>query len=276
MTAGRAEQRLRRGHRAQLLVVPPGRQPRLQELRVGRLRLHHLRPGARGLVQHVLLPGRARLLAALRLRRRRRDGPGPARRRRPRRSASARETGIDLPGRGRRPDRGPEVEARLLRGHEGLLLRARRGGRRRLPAPVRARVLRRGLRLPRRRRGELRDRPGRHDPHAAAARPRLRRDLQRRHALRAAGRQGGRQRGRHGAEAVRAQAGRPGRRHRRPSLDYVDNGAARRPEGRARWRGSSPTSRSTGCTSAARPAPPRSTASSRRRGSRRTTRTTWS
>ena len=32
------------------------------------------------------------------------------------------------------------------------------------------------------------DRPGRHDRHAAPARPRLRRALQRRHALRAAGR----------------------------------------------------------------------------------------
>ena len=49
---------------------------------------------------------------------------------------------------------------------------------------------------------------------------------------------------------------------------------ARRRSGR--WRGSSPTSRSTRCTSVARPARPRSTASSRRRGSRPTTRTTWS
>ena len=49
-----------------------------------------------------------------------------------------------------------------------------------------------GLRLPRRRRGQLRHRPGRHPRHPAAVRPRLRRAGQRRHALRAAGRQGGR------------------------------------------------------------------------------------
>ena len=56
------------------------------------------------------------------------------------------------------------------------------------------------------------------------------------------------------------------RRHRRCSA----------PRRSAPWPGSSPTSRSTRCTSAARPARPRSTASSRPRGSRPTTRTTWS
>ena len=55
----------------------PGRQPGLQELRVRRLRLHRLRQGARGLLQHLLLPGRLRLLAAVRLRRRRRERPDP-------------------------------------------------------------------------------------------------------------------------------------------------------------------------------------------------------
>ena len=87
------------------------------------------------------------------------------------------ETGIDLPGRGVRPDRRPALEARVLPGDEGLLLRARRGARRRLPAPVRPRVLPRGQLLPRRRRGQLLHRPGRHDRHPAAAGPRLRRAL---------------------------------------------------------------------------------------------------
>ena len=75
-------------------------------------------------------------------------------------------------------------------------------------------VLRRGLRLPGRRRGQLRDRPGRHDRHAAAAGPRLRRDRQRRHPLRAADRQGDRGAGRHRDPQHRAQEGRRGRRAR--------------------------------------------------------------
>ena len=75
-----------------------GRQPRLQELRVRRLRLHRLRQGAPGLLQHLLLPDRLQLLAAVRQRRRRRQRQGPAGRHgqdlrlRP-------ETGIDLRGR---------------------------------------------------------------------------------------------------------------------------------------------------------------------------------
>ena len=87
-------------------------------------------------------------------------------------------TGIDLPGEapGRIADRAwkldvLEVDARLL-----LQDRPRGHGEERLPAAVRARVLPRGQPLPRRRRGELRDRPGRHDRHAAAAGPRVRRD----------------------------------------------------------------------------------------------------
>ena len=82
-------------------------------------------------------------------------------------------------GRGHRPDRRPALEARLLEGDEGLLLQDRpqaaAGQDERLPARLRPRVLPRGQLLPGRRRGELRDRPGRHDGHAAAARPRLRR-----------------------------------------------------------------------------------------------------
>ncbi len=74
----RPDQRLLVRHPAELLVVVPGRQPGLQELRVGCLRLHRLRQGARGLVQHLLLPGRLRLLGPLRLRRGRRERQGPA------------------------------------------------------------------------------------------------------------------------------------------------------------------------------------------------------
>ena len=75
---GRADQRLHHRHRAAVHVGLPGRQPGLQELRVRRLRHHRLRQGARGLLQHLLLPDRLRVLAPLRLRRRRREGPRPA------------------------------------------------------------------------------------------------------------------------------------------------------------------------------------------------------
>ncbi len=43
----RAQQRLLREHHARLLLGRPGRQPAVQELRVGVLRQHHLRQGAR-------------------------------------------------------------------------------------------------------------------------------------------------------------------------------------------------------------------------------------
>ena len=121
----RADQRLLDGHDAAVLLGLPGRQPRLQELRVRRLRQHRLRQGARGLLQHVLLPRRLRLLAALRQRPRRHRRQGPARRggqgvrlRLPHRHRPAR--------RGARPDRRPPLEAGLLRVAEGLLLRAQR------------------------------------------------------------------------------------------------------------------------------------------------------
>ena len=101
-------------------------------------------------------------------------------------------TGLDLPSEADGPDRRPGLEAGLLEGHQGLLLRegqdrlprgrAERPAARGLPAAAGQGELRRRLRLPRRRRGELRDRPGRHARHAAAAGPRLRRGRQRRHA----------------------------------------------------------------------------------------------
>ena len=98
---------------ARLLVGAAGRQPVVQELRVRGLRLHRLRRGAAALLRHVLLPGRAEVLAAVRLRRDRRGRQGPAGlrgqvlrlrvadRRRP-------------PGGGARADRGPGLEAVVL------------------------------------------------------------------------------------------------------------------------------------------------------------------
>ena len=86
----------------------------------------------------------------LRLRPHRRQRQGPAGRRGQGRSASASETGIDLPGEASGPDRRPALEARLLQGDEGLLLQARPQAHRRpsqrLPARLRPRVLPRGLR----------------------------------------------------------------------------------------------------------------------------------
>ena len=120
-----ADQRLHHRHPAQLLLRVPGRQPGVQELRVRRLRLHRLRQGARGLLQHVLLPGRLRLLAAVRLRRRRRQRARPARRGGPDLRLRRRDRHRPA-GRGLRADRRPEVEARLLAADEGLLLRHRR------------------------------------------------------------------------------------------------------------------------------------------------------
>ena len=78
MTAGALTNGYSHGHHAAVLLGLPGRQPGLQELRVRRLRQHRLRQGARGLLQHLLLPRRLRLLAALRLRPRRRRRQGPA------------------------------------------------------------------------------------------------------------------------------------------------------------------------------------------------------
>ncbi len=54
----RADPRLRHRHPPGLQLGLPGREPGVQELRVGRLRLHRLRQGARGLLQHLLLPRR--------------------------------------------------------------------------------------------------------------------------------------------------------------------------------------------------------------------------
>ena len=270
----RPQQRLLALDPARLLLGLPGRQPLVQELRVRVLRDDRLRPRPAALLRHVLLPGRLPLLAEVRLRpdERERQGPaGPGGQ-----ELRLRQRDRHRPaGGGQRPDRRPALEARLLEVHEELLLHDGPQGQRaqRLPAALRARVLPRGQLLPRRRRGELLDRPGRHDRDAAAARPRLRRALQRRHPVAAAGRQGDRQRRRQGAQAVRAEA-RPARSTRPPRACATSTRPCSARPRSAPWRGSSSTSRSTRSTSAARPARPRSTASSRPRGWRPSTTTT--
>ena len=218
------------------------------------------------------------LLAAVRLR------PDRRATRRTRSSQEAKNfgfgsrTGVDLPGEasGRIADR--RWKLAYWKSMRSYYCRMDRDGTAEdtVPAGVRPRVLPRGQLLPRRRRRELLDRPGRHDRHAAAARPGVRRARQRRHALRAARGQGGGEPGRHRAQAVRAEGrtGTCGR--RRPTHAVRRHRAARHAEGRhpgleVRRLPARPRS-----TSAARPARPRSTASSRRRGWRRTTRTTWS
>ena len=224
MTVGALNNGFTPEHPARLLVGLPGRQPAVQELRVRVLRDDRLRQGAADLLRHVLLPGRLPLLAEVRHRPDRRERQGPAGRARPRPSASASPTGIDLPGEasGRIADRHWKLAYwKSMKGYYcGIDRKQRRH--QRLPAALRPRVLPRGQLLPRRRRGELRDRPGRHAGHAAPARPRVRRALQRRHALRAAGRQGDRQPRRQGAQADRARRS-PATSKRRPRASrYVD------------------------------------------------------
>ena len=197
----RAQQRLHRGHPAGLLVGVAGRATAsFKNYESGVVRLDRLRQGAADLLRHLLLPGRLQLLAAY--------GTDPT-------DVNAKdplvaeakefgfgdETGIDLPGeaRGRIADR--HWKLAYWKSMKDYYCKHRQASRRRderLPPPLRPRVLPRGQRLPRRRRGQLRDRAGRHDRHAAAARPGVRRALQRRHALRAADREGGRQPGRQG------------------------------------------------------------------------------
>ena len=110
-----AHQRLHHRHPAQLLLVGlPGRQPGVQELRVRRLRLHRLRQGARGLVQHLLLPGRLRLLAAATAPTSTTSTPRTRWSRRPRPSASAARPASTCPAR-RRAGSPTGLEARLLR-----------------------------------------------------------------------------------------------------------------------------------------------------------------
>ena len=107
-----------------------------------------------------------------------------------------RPTGIDVPGEasGRIADRHWKLAYwKSMKSYYCGIDQHPPAGDQRLPQAVRPRVLPRGQLLPGRRRGELRDRAGRHAGHAAPARPGVRRARQRRHALRAADRQGDRQ-----------------------------------------------------------------------------------
>ena len=98
--------------------------------------------------------------------------------------------------------------------------------------------------------------------------------VQRRHALRAQRRQGDRRPGRRGGQGDRAEGPGEGRRPaERPRL-HRRRPAERRRQAPAPWPGGCWSSRSTRSRSAPRPAPPRSTASSRPRGWRPTPRTT--
>ena len=102
----RAEQRLHPRQPARLLVGRAGRQPVVQELRVGVLRLHRLRQGAADLLRHLLLPGGPVLLEPLRIRPPGRRRQGPARG--GREGLRVRRRDGDRPaGRGRRPHRRP-------------------------------------------------------------------------------------------------------------------------------------------------------------------------
>jgi penicillin-binding protein 2 len=185
-------------------------------------------------------------------------------------------TGIDLPA---RPvaDRGPGLEARLLARDEGLLLQARpdRHGENGLHAALRPRVLPRGnhyragdavnfaigqgdtmvtpLQLARAY-GALSNGGTLYEPRVAKAIVSPDGTVLRRIAPKVSG---------------------TSRRRSRAWSTSTRRCSARRRS--ARWPGSSAASRSTRCTSAARPARPRCSASSRRRGWRPTTRTTsWS
>ncbi len=189
------------------------------------------------------------------------------------------ETGIDLPGEasGRIADRHwKRAYYRSMKDYYcGIADKPQDADTSRLRLQVRPRVLRRGLRVQGHRRGQLRHRPGRHHRHPAPARPRLRRHRQRRHALRPARRprRGGRRRHRHPAHPARGDRS---RRTARPTSSATSTRRSRASPARARWPGGWAASRSTRSRSAPRPARPRSTASSRRRGSRPTpTTTSW-
>ena len=135
-------------------------------------------------------------------------------------------TGIDLPGEasGRIADRKWKLAyyKSMKDYYCGIADKPQDAQDQRLRLQVRLRVLPRGLRLPRRRRGQLRDRPGRHDRHPAPAGPGVRRPLQRRHALRAPRRQGDRLPAGDRAAADRAEGERARPACPKRIIDYID------------------------------------------------------
>ena len=241
----------------------------------GVLRLHRLPEGARGLVQHLLLPGRFRLLAAVRHATSTDVEAQDPLVETAQMFGFGKETGIDLPGEatGRIADR--SVEARLLRGQEGLLLRGRQGApglatsstgspassaSRASPTAPATRSTSRSARATR---SSPRCSWPAATPRSPTAAPCTSRGSARRSSTRTATWSSG------SSPACSAQS-----RSSKADLAVHRQRPARHARRPARWPGGSSTSRSTRCRSAPRPALPRSTASRAPRGSRPTPRTT--
>ncbi len=190
---------------ARLLVGLPGRQPAVQELRVRVLRLHRLRtrrcrsPATRSSTASATRCGSATAPTSRDV-----NAKDPLVTT-AKKFGFGKPTGIDLPGEasGRIADR--HWKLAYWKANKGYYCKIGKTARLRLPARVRARVLRRGLPVPRRRRRQLRHRPGRHARDAAAVGTCLRRARQRRHALRAPGGQGDRRARRAGDQAHQAR-----------------------------------------------------------------------
>ena len=209
-----------------LLLGLPGRQPAVQELRVRVLRRSSTSPRRCSSPATPSSTGWATTsgssTAPTRPTSNAKD-PLVARRRS---SASAGRPAIDVPGEaaGRIADRHWKLAYwKSMKGYYcGDRPHAHRRGQR-VPARCSPTSSASRALLPRRRRGELRDRAGRHPRHPAAAGPRVRRALQRRHALRAADRQGDRQPRRQGDQADQAQGAAATSRSQRTRSRYVDN-----------------------------------------------------
>ena len=154
MTAGALTNGYSDRHPARLLLGLPGRQPGLQELRVRRLRLHRLRPRRSRSRATPSSTGSATTSGALRHRRRPTSTPATRWSRRPRRSASAARPASTC--RARRPAGSPTGSWKLAYYKSmkdyycGIATKPQDAKTSDFVYTVRPRVLRRGLRLPRR------------------------------------------------------------------------------------------------------------------------------
>ena len=176
----------------------------------------------------------------------------------------------------RRPDRRPGVQAdplgreqgRLLHGRQARLSRGHRPRPAHVPDPARGGELHGRLAVPGRRRGQPGHRPGRDDGEPAAAGGRVLGAGQRRHSLGAAARAGGRRPGRQVVREIKAKPGGNVPVSAQCSATSAASLAVHRRRTAPPARSRSPASRWTRSWSAARPAPPRSSASRTRPGSR--------